>query len=98
MSADPEGVPGSAAPEVPEPPVPAPPVLEEKSSVINDQGNSEEQSNLNSQVPDLPGVSNTPIEPEQPSSSYGPIRRRVHGKSDENALYRPPAMREDDFI
>ena len=32
------------------------------------------------------------------SSSYGPIRRRVHGKSDERAMFRPPAMREDDFI
>lgn len=35
---------------------------------------------------------------EASSSSYGPIRRRVHGKSDERAMFRPPAMREDDFI
>ena len=49
-------------------------------------------------IPEVPCVSNTPIEPQQSSSSYGQIRRRVHGKSDENALYRAPAMREDDFI
>ena len=36
--------------------------------------------------------------PEEASSSYGPIRRRVHGKSDEAAMFRPPAMRESDFI
>ena len=33
-------------------------------------------------------------------SSYGPIRtrRRVEGKSGEPALFRPPAMKEDDFV
>eukprot|EP00435_Cladocopium_sp_Y103_P058196 s1061_g20.t1 len=35
---------------------------------------------------------------EVPSSSYGPIRRRVNGKNGEPALYRPPQMKEDDFV
>ena len=39
-----------------------------------------------------------PGDAEASSSSYGPIRRRVRGKSDERAMFRPPAMREDDFI
>ena len=29
---------------------------------------------------------------------YGPVRRRVAGKSGENTLYRPPAMKQEDFI
>eukprot|EP00435_Cladocopium_sp_Y103_P043648 s1565_g12.t1 len=33
----------------------------------------------------------------EPAGSYGPIRRRVTGKNAEVALYRPPAMQEDDF-
>ena len=98
VSGDAEEVQRPAAPEVPEPSVPAPSVLEGESSVTPGQINHEEHPNMNSQVPEMPGVSSTPTEPEQSSSSYGPIRRRVHGKSDENALYRPPAMREDDFI
>ena len=98
VPADSEDVQGPAAPEVPEPSVPAPSVLEGKSGDVPDQINREEHPTIDSQVPEVPGVSNTPTEPEQSSSWYGPIRRRVHGKSDENALYRPPAMREDDFI
>ena len=98
VPADSEYVQGPAAPEVPEPSVPAPSVLEGKSGDVPDQINREEHPTIDSQVPEVPGVSNTPTEPEQSSSWYGPIRRRVHGKSDENALYRPPAMREDDFI
>eukprot|EP00435_Cladocopium_sp_Y103_P073897 s9_g45.t1 len=34
---------------------------------------------------------------DQPTS-YGPIRRRVHGKDGPLSLYRPPAMRQDDFV
>ena len=98
VPADSEDVQGPAAPEVPEPSVPAPSVLEGKSGDVPDQINREEHPTIDSQVPEVPGVSNTPTEPEQSSSWYGPIRRLVHGKSDENALYRPPAMREDDFI
>ena len=32
------------------------------------------------------------------NSSYGPIRRRVQGKDGPEALYRPPALRMEDFI
>ena len=46
----------------------------------------------------MPGPSELSNASEVPSSSYGPIRHRVHGKSDERALFRPPAMREDDFV
>eukprot|EP00435_Cladocopium_sp_Y103_P026818 s1587_g6.t1 len=31
-------------------------------------------------------------------SSYGPIRRRVVGKDGPLSLFRPPAMRQDDFV
>ena len=30
-------------------------------------------------------------------SQYGPIRRRVTGKSGDATMYRPPAMRQEDF-
>ena len=45
-----------------------------------------------------PTTGETPLDPEVHSSSYGPIRRRVYGKSDDRAMYRPAAMREDDFV
>jgi hypothetical protein len=45
-----------------------------------------------------PITGETPPDPEVPSSSYGPIRCRVYGKSDDRAMYRPAAMREDDFV
>ena len=32
------------------------------------------------------------------SSSYGPIRRRIVGKDGSPALWRPPAMKEEDFV
>ena len=32
------------------------------------------------------------------SSSYGPIRRRIMGKDGSPALWRPPAMKEEDFV
>ena len=38
---------------------------------------------------------NSSLEPE--NSEYGPIRRRVTGKSDGHALYRPAKMAEEDF-
>ena len=31
-------------------------------------------------------------------STYGPIRRRVKGKDGPNALFRPPSMRQEDFV
>ena len=33
----------------------------------------------------------------QSGSQYGPIRRRVTGKSGDATMYRPPAMRQEDF-
>ena len=45
-----------------------------------------------------PTTGETPPDLEASSSSYGPIRRRVCGKSDDKAMYRPAAMREDDFV
>eukprot|EP00435_Cladocopium_sp_Y103_P075218 s4_g55.t1 len=35
---------------------------------------------------------------DQQSTTYGPIRRRVNGKDGPLSLYRPPAMRQDDFV
>ena len=97
-SVDSEDMQVPAAPEVPEPPVPAPLVLEEHAIDVPEKPNRGAQPPTDLPIPEVPCVSNTPIEPQQSSSSYGQIRRRVHGKSDENALYRAPAMREDDFI
>ena len=36
--------------------------------------------------------------PAETPSSYGPVRRRVSGKAGDPALYRPPKMKESDFI
>ena len=35
---------------------------------------------------------------ESASSQYGPIRRRVRGKAGEATMFRPPAMRQEDFV
>ena len=50
------------------------------------------------------GSSEAPPEPKDPiesntgDSSYGPIRRRVTGKDGPLSLWRPAAMRQDDFV
>ena len=33
-----------------------------------------------------------------PDESYGPVRRKVLGKSDAAAMWRPPALRQEDFV
>ena len=33
-----------------------------------------------------------------PEESYGPVRRKVLGKSDAAAMWRPPALQQEDFI
>ena len=45
-----------------------------------------------------PSVPSAPNAAPQESSSYGPVRRRVTGKSGDPALFRPPAMKESDFL
>ena len=35
---------------------------------------------------------------EATDGGYGPVRRRVTGKSGDGAMWRPPALREDDFV
>eukprot|EP00435_Cladocopium_sp_Y103_P010124 s1396_g2.t1 len=67
----------------------------------------EEPPVLDSPMPSVPAASpepdssaiavDAPVEPDS-SSTYGPIRRRVYGKSADQAMYRPPAMRDEDFV
>ena len=40
----------------------------------------------------------SPSSSTQPAASYGPVRGRVGQKSSDAALYRPPAMLQEDFI
>ena len=43
--------------------------------------------------------SSEPTEPTPESqSSYGPVRRRIHGKDGRSALYRPAPMQPEDFV
>ena len=43
--------------------------------------------------------SSAPTEPTSESqSSYGPVRRRIHGKDGKSALYRPAPMQPEDFV
>ena len=37
-------------------------------------------------------------ESQVPDESYGPVRRKVLGKSDAAAMWRPPALRQEDFV
>ena len=41
---------------------------------------------------------NTEAPPKAAESSYGPIRRRVEGKSGSMTMLRPPSMKQDDFV
>ena len=43
-------------------------------------------------------VASSAMPPEQASSSYGPIRRKVVGKDGPDAIWRPPTMRQEDFV
>eukprot|EP00435_Cladocopium_sp_Y103_P065475 s772_g27.t1 len=36
--------------------------------------------------------------PEESTLTYGPVRSRITGKNGPDALWRPPAMRQDDFV
>jgi hypothetical protein len=59
------------------------------------------EASASSQPPGFPESMSGPSVPSSAAempSSYGPIGHRVRGKSDERALFRPPAMREDDFV
>ena len=51
----------------------------------------ETHASVSAETLSLEGLTSAP-------SSYGPIRRRVDQKSGAPALYRPPAMRQDDFV
>ena len=45
-------------------------------------------------------VDKSPMPPQDSgqSQTYGPVRRRVSGKDGPMSLWRPPAMRQDDFV
>ena len=54
-------------------------------------------SSVPEDVPSEP-VDETPAEePKVSQSSYGPVRRRISGKDGPAALWRPPALQQDDF-
>ena len=38
------------------------------------------------------------VMPSPPGNTYGPVRRRVEGKTVGSALYRPAPMKEEDFV
>ena len=42
-----------------------------------------------------PYASSSPV---SPSETYGPVRRKIIGKNGPEALWRPPAMRQEDFV
>eukprot|EP00435_Cladocopium_sp_Y103_P028343 s1179_g7.t1 len=55
-----------------------------------------DKSPLQSGVPSLAeGLSPSAAEPSQ---TYGPVRRRVSGKAGEPVMFRPPKMKEHDFV
>lgn len=70
-----------------------PPLVEPQSSVPEPRPNADESIDSSSQPHVEPSAPET-----QPSSSYGPVRRRVTGRDGPLALYRPPAMKQDDFV
>eukprot|EP00435_Cladocopium_sp_Y103_P025163 s1174_g6.t1 len=65
---------------------------ESPASVEPAQDNSEAIDK--SAMEDVPDLGNS----GDSSSTYGPIRRRIKGKDGPNALYRPPSMRQEDFV
>lgn len=103
-SAEPDGPQPSARP-VPNPPVSSAPMQVEASDSVDVPmqpqsspppfDKQDETSKDDSPVIDADS-SSPPVEASE--SSYGPVRRRIHGKDGPSALWRPPALREDDFI
>ena len=70
----------------------SPAAPEEISSGVNQDPEPEESQSMS----DAPPGDSMPA--ESASSQYGPIRRRVRGKAGEATMYRPPAMRQEDFV
>ena len=57
-----------------------------------------ESTSISSSSRDGDKVDSNVDQAKQSSSSYGPVRRRVDSKSGAPALYRPPMLRQDDFV
>eukprot|EP00435_Cladocopium_sp_Y103_P019702 s2149_g4.t1 len=92
-SVQPEGI----KPEACTPDVPMPPVETSSPSVppsVSLASTSTPSPALSEPYASVPGE--IPVSPE--SSSYGPVRRKVTGKNGPDALWRPPSMRQEDFV
>ena len=83
------------APLVPEPmSTSAVPEDSQEEQVKGDQ----EMTEMKSPTP-VEETSDTPSSAETSApSSYGPIRRRIEGKDGPMALWRPPALKQTDFV
>ena len=93
----PDPSPEASQPDAPAPHVPRPPGLDEAEPSVPRADESTGSSSSGQEV--SPG-------PEGRASAtrdggvgtYGPVRRRVHGKDGELALFRPAPMKHDDFL
>ena len=88
--------PEDSSADVPMQPVPPP--------VVDQSGQLADSRDVSDPVSTTPSPSPKEVTPaveerlgDQQTSSYGPLRR-VKGKSHDAALYRPPMMKEDDFV
>ena len=78
-------------------------VIDKSPAEIN-EGPTALSSNVNQppEQEEIQPMSDAPPDDSMPaesaSSQYGPIRRRVRGKAGEATMYRPPAMRQEDFV
>ena len=96
-----EGV--SIAPDMP-PPLSDPPRTSHESNVdtptvFDDPSDVDiaPSQDVDQEKPAVPSMS-TPSESDSAPSTYGPLRRRIHGKDGPLSLFRPPAMKQQDFV
>ena len=72
---------------------PEEPAAQETDQSSHPEGSPSERGDVSSS----PYPSGPPRESES-SGSYGPVRRRVSGKDGPMSLWRPPALKQEDFI
>ena len=96
LDLDSDVTPEDSSADVPMQPVPPP--------VVDQSGQPADSRTVPNAVNTTPSPSPKEVTPaveerigDQQMSSYGPLRR-VKGKSHDAALYRPPMMKEDDFV
>eukprot|EP00435_Cladocopium_sp_Y103_P030418 s52_g7.t1 len=80
-----------------------PPLVSPEVVPPNDNPDSDMPSSSARNLPSAAETNATPEAVEQsaksePASDYGPIRRKVTGKNGPGALWRPPTLRQEDFV